>query len=200
MSTIFAGRSQRREVVRRHTTFNGFDYLEVGTNRRILTVHFLGKAPVSLEPANVVIEGGQRIRDLRVESVTIHRSELAELDDTMEVVTDREGDFSTYRLRVVTRDEHGHVRRHPVVRSELRPVDFTFKVDCPSDLDCKHERACPPEPRTEPVDQLSGQGLRELPAADARSPGADHAGVAASATCPTSASRSSRCWPMWAIT
>jgi hypothetical protein len=69
MSTMICRQEPRREVVRQHKTLNGLDYLEVGTNRRILTVHFLGKAPVSLEPANVVVEGGHRIRDLRVESV-----------------------------------------------------------------------------------------------------------------------------------
>lgn len=150
MSTLTCASERRREAVRQHSRLNGLDYLEVGADRRTLTVHFLGKAPVSLEPPNVVIEGGQRIRGIRVESVTLHRTEMSGLDDTMEVVTDREGDASKYLLRVVQKDEPGIDRPHPSFDPHYDRIDFTFKVDCPSDLDCKQERVCPPEPRDEP--------------------------------------------------
>lgn len=151
MSTLICRSEQRREAVRQHTQLNGLDYLEVGSDQRTLTVYFLGKAPVSLEPSNVIIEGGRRIRAIQVEKVTINRSTMAELDDTMEVVTDKAGDFSTYTLRVMIRDEHGNYQPHPSFDPRYDRVEFSFKVDCPSDLDCKQATVCPPEPRDEPV-------------------------------------------------
>jgi hypothetical protein len=150
MNTLICLSEQRREAVRQHTRLNGLDYLEVGSDQRTLTVYFLGKTPVSLEPSNVVIEGGRRIQAIRVEKVTVNRSTMAELDDTMEVFTDKEGDFSTYTLRVVIRDEHGDYQAHPSFDPRYDRVEFNFKVDCPSDLDCKQEAVCPPEQLEEP--------------------------------------------------
>ena len=104
MSTLICRSEQRREAVRQHTQLNGLDYLEVGSDQRTLTVYFLGKAPVSLEPSNILVEGGRRIRDIKVKEVKVTRTNMAELDDFMEVITDKAGDFSTYTLRVVIRD------------------------------------------------------------------------------------------------
>ena len=50
MNTLICLSEQRREAVRQHTRLNGLDYLEVGSDQRTLTVYFLGKAPVSLDP------------------------------------------------------------------------------------------------------------------------------------------------------
>lgn len=151
MNTIICRSEQRREAVRQHAQLNGLDYLEVGSDQRTLTVYFLGKAPVSLEPFNLFIEGGRRIRDIKVTEVKVTRTDMTELDDFMEVMTDKAGDFSTYTLRVVIRDEHGHYQPHPSFDPRYDRVEFSFKVDCPSDLDCKQPLVCPPEPRDEPV-------------------------------------------------
>jgi len=151
MKAMICRRDDRREDVRRDSALNGLDYLEVGPDRRTLTVYFLGKAPVSVEPPNILIEGGRRVRGIRVERVMVHRTELLELDDTMEIVVDREGDFSTYRLRVVATDAEGNTARHPQFDPHYDSLDFTFKVDCPSDLDCKPAHDCEPEPRDEPA-------------------------------------------------
>jgi hypothetical protein len=151
MKTMICRQDDRREDVRRHARLNGLDYLEVGTDRRMLTVYFLGKAPVSLEPSNIVIEGGHRVRDIRVERVTVRRTELTELDDSMEIVVDHEGDFSTYRLRVVATDLEGNIGRHPQFDAHYDSLEFTFRIDCPSDLDCKPAYECAPEPRDEPA-------------------------------------------------
>lgn len=151
MNTLICRKEQRREGVRQHTQLNGLDYLEVGKDRRTLTVYFMGKAPVLVDSSNVVIEGGRRIQDIRVDKVTLNRSEMAELDDTMEVVTDKEGDFSFYTLRMVTRDEHGDYQPHSSFDPRYDCVEFSFKVDCPSDLDCQQALVCPPEQREEPV-------------------------------------------------
>ncbi|MDR4484425.1 MAG: putative baseplate assembly protein [Nitrospirales bacterium] len=151
MNTLVCRKEPRREEVRKHTQLNGLDYLEVGSNQLTLKVFFLGKAPVSLEASNVVIEGGRRIRDIKIKDVMVTRPQMAELDDFMEVFIDKAGDFSTYTLRVVIRDENGHYLPHPSFDPRYDRVEFSFKVDCPSDLDCKQEIVCPPEPREEPV-------------------------------------------------
>jgi len=151
MNALICRNELRREAVRQHQNLNGMDYLEVGADRRTLTVYFLGKAQVTLKPSNVIIEGGRRIRDIKVKEVKVTQTKLAELDDFMEVVTDKEGDFSTYTLRVVDgRDERGNWQRHPKFDAHYDHVEFSFKVDCPSDLDCKQEAVCPPEKLDEP--------------------------------------------------
>lgn len=151
MNPLVCRNEQRREVVRKEHDLNGLDYLEVGADQRTLTVYFLGKAPVSLEPSNILIEGGQRIRDIKVKKITVTQTKLAELDDFMEVVTDKEGDFSTYTLGVVDgRDKEGNWKRHPKFDAHYDRVEFSFKVDCPSNLDCKQEVVCPPEKLAEP--------------------------------------------------
>lgn len=151
MNPLVCRNERRREAVRKEPKLNGLDYLEVSADQHTLTVYFLGKAPVSLEPSNVVIEGGRRIRDIKVKKITVTQTKLAELDDFMEVVTDKEGDFSTYTLRVVDgRDKEGNWKRHPKFDAHYDRVEFSFKTDCPSDLDCKQEVVCPPEKLEEP--------------------------------------------------
>lgn len=151
MNGLICRNERRREAVRQRTDLNGLDYLEVGTDQRTLTVYFLGKSPVSLEPSNILIEGGRRIRDIKVEQVTVTRTKMAELDDFMEVVTDKAGDFSTYTLRVVEgRDKQGNWTRHRDFDARYDHVEFSFKVDCPSDLDCKQEVICLPEQLDKP--------------------------------------------------
>ena len=151
MTVLICRDERRREVVRRRKDLNGLDYVEVGTNRLVLTVYFLGKAPVMLEPANILIQGGRRIRGLKVTKVEVTRTGTAGLDDFMEVTTDKEGDFSTYTLRVVDgRDDQGNWNRHPKFDARYDSVTFSFKVDCPRDLDCKQAVICPPEVSDEP--------------------------------------------------
>jgi hypothetical protein len=67
MTSLICDSERRRETVRQNQKLHGLDYLEVGANQTVLTVHFLGKAPHGshkLTEKNVVIEGGRRIRDI----------------------------------------------------------------------------------------------------------------------------------------
>ncbi|OEY66762.1 putative baseplate assembly protein [Marinobacter sp. X15-166B] len=150
MKRILCQNEQRREGVRQHQQLNGLDYLEVEADQRRLTVYFLGKAPVELEPAQVLIEGGRRIRDIGVEQVKVHHFDSAELDDFMQVTVDQTGDFSTYTLRIAERDAQGQWQPHSAFDPRYDRVEFSFKTDCPSDLDCKQPLVCPPEPVVEP--------------------------------------------------
>jgi hypothetical protein len=136
----------RRDLVR-SASLNGLDYLEVSPDQRSLTVFFLGKAPADLRKENVRIEGGIQIRDIRVTGIQVNRRPHRDRDDSMMVILDRPGDFSTYRLRLVQDDpEHPEVVR-PMEGFDQRyaALAFSFKAGCASDLDCGPERPCPVE-------------------------------------------------------
>lgn len=153
MTSLICDNEHRRELVRQHNKLCGLDYLEVSANQRTLTVHFLGKAPhgnQTLNEKNVIIEGGRRISDIKVLSVDTRHSHDPEFDDTLRVVVNRAGDFSTYTLRIVARDSQGHPQPHPSFDPRYDSVEFNFKVDCPSDLDCPSAPQCPPQERQQP--------------------------------------------------
>lgn len=150
MNQMICKAEHRREKVRQHQQLNGLDFLEVDSDQSVLTVHFLGKAPVELDENNIRIEGGQRIRDIQVKTVEIITQDSVEFDDIMRVVVDKPGDYSNYNLRVVEKSEQGQWRTHSQFDPRYDHVEFNFKVDCPNELDCKQELVCPPEERNEP--------------------------------------------------
>src|SRR5262245_60363716 len=113
MNDLICTDVRRRRLIR-DKQLNGLDYVEVSDDQLTLTVYFLAKAPPDLTPANVRIDGGRRIRNIRVISVEMCRVADPELDDCMTVTVDRFGDFSTYRLCVVEPDEHGQPGDQPL--------------------------------------------------------------------------------------
>lgn len=146
----------RRQRVR-DGQLNGIDYVDVSPDQRILTVVFMGKAPDAIGAGNVRIDGGRRLRDIRVVGVRLCIEDDPDLDDCMRVTVDRPGDFSTYTLSVVSADLSGHPTREPLDGFDPRysHVDFSFKADCPSDLDCLPV-PCPPASLSEPaIDYLA---------------------------------------------
>jgi len=153
---------QRRDAIRRKSGMNGLDYLDVGGDQLTLKVFFLGKAPSQLLKQDdeddktynkrlkqyVHIEGGVRIREIGVTDVKIVQIKdartgklISDLDDWMEVRVNKHGDFSTYILRLVGVENIDPFYDH---------IDFSFKVDCPSDLDCAPIDTCPPPKLDEP--------------------------------------------------
>jgi hypothetical protein len=149
--------SGRREEVRRQE-LNGIDYIEVDCDQTELTVYFLGRAPEWIEQRHVRIEGGQRERDIRVVGLRIEPAEDDGLDDAMIVSVDRPGDFSTYRLCILGRNEEERPVRSPPTDFDPRYacIDFSFKASCGSDLDCAEPPACPPPSFAEPeIDYLA---------------------------------------------
>lgn len=152
---------QRREQVRK-SPLNGLDYLEVSDDQLTLTVYFLDKAPQEIYKENVIIEGGGRVTGISVVGISVCRVEDDERDDCMKVLVDRPGDFSTYTLCLVEIDERGQPLVEKVEQGckKYRPfknfdpryacLEFTFKVGCPSDLDCKPQQVCPPRKLEEP--------------------------------------------------
>jgi hypothetical protein len=142
------------------SSLNGIDFLEVldqdapseADRQRFLMVHFLkdlGSLTLGLQ--NVRIEGGERIRKIEVSDVTAGTGDSAHV---LAVEVDRHGDFSIYTMRLV-RDA---LSDEPPdgIDPRLAAVDFSFKVECPTDFDCAPRRVCSARPATEPaVDYLA---------------------------------------------
>jgi hypothetical protein len=177
--TYFCCDERRRAAVQAHPTLNGIDFLEVADDpsdpvdarQRTLFVHFVKPlAPGALATQNVRIEGGQRI-----DKVTVVRVTTVELGSpplsppagadarVLDVDVDTPGDFSAYTLRLVKDSSTGDP---PAGFDQvLSSIAFSFKVNCPSDFDCKSERVCPDEPPTPPeIDYLAKDyaGFRQL--------------------------------------
>ncbi len=149
-----AGHSHlRRDAVRdAWPQWNGLDDVQVSEDQRTLTLHFLGKAPASLQAANVVIRGAVGSRPVRTVAVQVCRDEDQELDDCLQVQVDQPGDWGEYQLCLVNLDERGRPTQVPLSGFDARlsclPLDF--KMNCPTGQDCGSEGTCPPIPTAEP--------------------------------------------------
>ncbi len=143
--------SQRRRRQVRHEGLNGIDAIEVREGHRVLRVSFLDRAP-DLEPANVRIEGGRRITGIRAKGVQRRDESDQDLERELDIILDQPGDLSTYTLRLVKVDEHGHPGTEALDGFDPRfaQLDFSFVAGCPSDLDCAPADDCPAPVLTEP--------------------------------------------------
>jgi hypothetical protein len=161
---------QRRRNAVDASALNGIDFLEVldseappGSPRQQTLLVRCFKPVSGLAVDNMRIEGGERITPVRVvwafpapaiPGGLITAAEkgffdlLPEEDHVLVVRTESPGDFSTYRLMLVKPLDD--VTEPDGFDPMLSAVDFSFKVECPSDFDCKEKRVCPPEPRREP--------------------------------------------------
>jgi len=158
-SQICQDDTQRRRAVRAHRDdqgnpdLNGIDYIEVSEHdQRILNVHFMDKAPEDITVKNVRIDGGRRIRNIKVIKVELCAPDDPEQADCMQITVDRAGDFSTYTLCLVEVDDQGHPTGKTLHGFDVRYtcMDFSFKANCPSDLDCQPVDTCPPGVLVEP--------------------------------------------------
>lgn len=139
-------RDERRRGQARERNFNGIDNVEVGADQTTLCVHLFGDVPREIDKANVRVEGGRRVRDIRVIAVSAEPEDDPELGECLRVVVDRPGDFSTYKLCLVeTENGRPTDRPYPGFDPRYACVEFSFKVDYPSELDCRTEPICPPD-------------------------------------------------------
>ena len=154
---------RRRNEIADRPDLNGIDFLEVldgpdvplPERQRTLFVHFVNDpSALGLVAENVAVEGGERIRGIRVTGI--------ELEDQVLVVhLDRPGDFSTYTLHLRPTD----TSPLPGLDAVLRSVDFSFKVHCETKFDPLRVRPRVEEPRSEPaLDYLARDyaSLRQL--------------------------------------
>lgn len=157
-SQVCRDRDVRRRDIRNHTNesgdhdLNGIDYLEVDEKQTTLTVYFLAQVPSDLTKENVRIDGGRRIRNIKVEGIERCHPKDPRVDGCLRIHVDRPGDFSTYTLRLVKTNAQGHPGDESVEGFDAlyAQLDFSFKASCPTDLDCAPVETCPPEQLVEP--------------------------------------------------
>jgi hypothetical protein len=146
---------RRQYLLGAGVTWNGVDYVEVATeDQTTLRVHFLntvtvagtlggtpGSPPGSPPPGSaarpVTITGGEVIASVAVLPIdeATDWSVDSEARPVLTVRVKAPGDFSTYRLGVVS----------SVLDPFFASVPFSFKAGCPSDFDCaKSPAPCPP--------------------------------------------------------
>ena len=155
----------RRSLVRKdlnNTGLNGIDYLEVcgakttteDLRQRVLKVFFVRMVEDPLltrlqaAPSSVAIEieGGERITNVQVINASFEQRSNGD-EEYFEITVDKRGDFSAYTLKLLESNSAEHLKG---LDPELAEVDFSFKVECAGDFDCREVSACPPKVRDEP--------------------------------------------------
>ena len=137
----------RRDQVRRMAGLNGLDYVEVLDDQVTLHAYFLGKLPPELQTNQpgierfLRLEGGERVRNIQITDIDPVVDPNPERNDFLVIKLNKYGDFSTYTLRLT-----GVAN----IDSRCDRVEFSFKVNCPSDLDCAPECTCEPPTFDEP--------------------------------------------------
>ena len=157
---------RRREVVKLNGTLNGLEYIDVHdsgipgdpTRQLTLFLKFL-RPPPGLTENNFVIDGGERIERIDIEWIAPATAlpageppglvdELDPQDHFLVIRTRFYGDFSVYQLRLVSAPG---VDTPPAgFDPRLTCLDFSFKVQCPSDFDCAASTPCPTPPSATP--------------------------------------------------
>jgi hypothetical protein len=131
---------------------NAIDHLEVLPSKRVLAVYCLRNV-TDLDLRHVQIVGGVRVRarvigagpasDLpsgALEQRDADALPATGTDRILVVRTDTSGDHSTYTLRLVASADPS--ASAPGFDPLLSSIRFSFKVDCPSDFDCKRDDDC----------------------------------------------------------
>jgi hypothetical protein len=168
----------RRAAVAADATLNGIDYLEVidhelpladPLRQRTLLVYCFKSLPPGFSRGNAVITGGERVKNITIEWAALASPQPAPLAAPTEALTAaivaarpnpasilvvrvaEPGDYSTYTLRLVAS------AIDPSLPQDFDPqfaaIDFSFKIDCPSDFDCKPVHICPePDPDLPDID------------------------------------------------
>jgi hypothetical protein len=158
---------RRRQHIREHPPANGLDYVDV--HGRLLCVHFLTGIPDvfpndmtedqrKAAARHIVIKGGRRITNIEVISVDAHATADVFDEDCLQLEVDRAGDFSVYTLCFVELDAYGHPTNEPLHGLDPRYacIEFSFKIDCAAEIDCKQDDACPaPAPRPRTINYLA---------------------------------------------
>jgi hypothetical protein len=136
--TLLQDRDERIRAVAAQGGLNGIVYLEVASaDQRRLELVFVQALPgqpggvpaaPALTPAQVLIEGGVRVAAPQVLAVAASGNRLR-------VDVSAPGDFSNYRLRLVS--SPGSSWPPAGFDPALSVIDFNFKVGCPNPFDCK---------------------------------------------------------------
>jgi hypothetical protein len=135
----------RIEMLLEQTAVTGIDYVYVAANQTTLQVHFhIKRENPPAKPADILtgLNQGQIVifptqLGPAQGAIALKMMQWIENDSVLELTTKYPGGFANYTLRL---DD-------PRVDAEFNDVEFSFKANCESRLDCKpaaHE--CPAEP------------------------------------------------------
>lgn len=152
--TVYACCDQNRRGIVRGTALNGIDWIDVldlevpsqALRQRILHIGFVNNpAPALLTADNISITDGVRVVGIRAQSVTYD-------GDVLIVQLNAYGDFSPYFLSLVPTSAVPLSNLDP----RLSGIAFRFKVECPTDIDCRTNTICPPSVgSTPPINYLA---------------------------------------------
>src|SRR5205085_5365245 len=157
---------ERRDLLRAQKNtpskkkLNGIDFLEVvdhdepllANRQRFLRIHFVRSpppaAPLGFELKDVIrITGGERIRNIVVKDAVYD-------GDVLVVEVEARGDYAPYTLKLVQPPFGDDVLEN--IYPPLSAVQFSFKVECESDFDCRTAVTCPePAQPTPRIDYLA---------------------------------------------
>ena len=153
MNNICCNSDERRLAVLQHPSINGIDFLEVIDNpsdpdevrQTVLAVHFFKDiAADAFVPSNIVVAGGERIKNIKV--LTVTRADLAippvatTAANVLVIKVNKAGDFSTYQLQLIR--EEGMNDPPNGFDPLLAVIDFSFKIACPGEFDCVPADEC----------------------------------------------------------
>jgi hypothetical protein len=150
----------RLALLRATDEVQGIDYLEVSPDQLRIDVRFVQKATsagradlVTLldalvaTPSNVRINGGERVKGIKITSVK-------RVGQTLRLRVDQYGDFSTYTLTLTT--PVSLPPAGPLLDPPFAAVQFSFKAGCPSRFDCCGDCNCDtPAAAAPPVDYMA---------------------------------------------
>ncbi|HXJ03240.1 MAG TPA: putative baseplate assembly protein [Micropepsaceae bacterium] len=172
---------RRLDVLKRSGSANAIEFLEVldlasppGAPRQQTLFIRLLRPGFTLTPDNLRISGGVRIASVGIvwcapANALPPQAEpglvdmVDDLARTLVVRTDSTGDFSIYTFSIVANS--GSDKPPAGFDPKLSSIEFSFKVECPSDFDCAQNPVCPPEAVVRPeIDYLAKdyQGFRRL--------------------------------------
>src|SRR5262245_21499544 len=132
--------------------FSGIDFIEVDAGAttadptviRIVLVNPL-TGPATLTGSNIKITGGVRFHPPKIDpNVT-----GGPLTYRVTIPGGQPTDFSTYRLSLVTGPDND--APPSFIDPRLSAVDFSFKIGCPSDFDCRPDCVDATEPLPSPA-------------------------------------------------
>jgi hypothetical protein len=138
--------------LREKLTVTGIDFIYISANQVNLDIYFY-EFNIPDPPASPVLIK-TLLSDLSVADIRIYNGEGAipdievlsvswTADNVLSAVLKNPGDFTLYKITINDRKLAGDPYR---IDPYYNNVSFSFKANCPSDLDCKQpEHECPPE-------------------------------------------------------
>jgi hypothetical protein len=135
----------RRGLLERQHSLNGIDFVVV-SGKHELKVHFVNKLHHELSPESIRIEGGARVRNIKVIGVS---KDPEGAPNVLIVRLSEPGDFASYTLRLI---DPAHPKSAPSgYDPAFAAADFSFKFKTRSEFDPRRQLVAPETPFAEPI-------------------------------------------------